>query len=94
MDAVHTSHVSESEIKSPNDAILSAPRALMYAVASGVRFLDAGTKYIRLSVSESGNATAAPAGDTCLNEVAAASPVAFLSSCTSCQPLRASIRLI
>ena len=81
-------------MKSPNDAMRSAPRALMYAVASGLRIFLEGTKYIRLSVSESGNATAAPAGDTCLNDVAAARPVALLSSCTSCQPLRASIRLM
>lgn len=36
----------------------------------------------------------APAGDTCLNEVAAGSPVAFLRSRTSCQPLKASRKLM
>ena len=35
-----------------------------------------------------------PAGDTCLKEVAAGSPVAFFSSLTSCQPLNASKKLI
>ena len=36
----------------------------------------------------------APAGETCLNEVAAGSPVAFFRSRTSCQPLKASRKLI
>ena len=35
-----------------------------------------------------------PAGDTCLNDVAAGSPVAFLSSLTNCHPLNASRKLI
>ena len=40
------------------------------------------------------NFLAAPAGDTCLKDVAAGSPVAFLSSLTNCQPLNASRKLI
>lgn len=38
--------------------------------------------------------TAAPAGETCLKDVAAGRPVAFLSSLTSCHPLKASRKLI
>ena len=34
------------------------------------------------------------AGETCLNDVAAGRPVAFLSSLTSCHPLKASRKLI
>ena len=34
------------------------------------------------------------AGETCLKEVAAGSPVAFFNSFTSCQPLKASKKLI
>ena len=45
-------------------------------------------------MSDKGSPTAAPAGLTCLNEVAAGSPVASFNSLTSCQPLRASKRLI
>ena len=33
--AVGTSQISDKAMKSPNDDILSAPRALAYAVASG-----------------------------------------------------------
>ena len=51
-------------------------------------------KYIFLSSSVKGIAMAAPAGETCLKEVAAAMPVFFFSSFTSCQPLRASRKLI
>ena len=50
-------------------------------------------------VSPAGAAVGLPlsdtlAGDTCLKEVAAGRPVAFFSSLTSCQPLKASKKLI
>ena len=86
--------MSESAMKSPNELILSAPRALTYAVAMGLSSVFAPTMYIRLSVSSSSSATAAPAGETCLKDVAAASPVAFSRSLTSCQPFNASSRFM
>ena len=52
------------------------------------------TQQIFFSTSVSGKPTAAPAGETCLKEVAAGSPVAFFNSFTSCQPLNASKKLI
>ena len=79
--AVAASHTSERAIKSPKDDILSAPLALAYAQARG-------------ESSPRGRPTAAPAGDTCLKDAAAGSPVAFLSSFTSCQPFKASRKLI
>ena len=82
--AVATSHTSERDMKSPNEDILSAPLALAYAHASGESSpIASSTQYIFFSTSESGRPTAAPAGDTCLNDVAAGSPVARLSSATS-----------
>ena len=65
----------------------------MYAVATGESSTPS-TKYTFCSTFDSGTATAAPAGLTCLNEAAAGSPVAFLSSRTSCQLFIASSRLI
>ena len=82
--AVATSQTSESEIKSPNDDILSAPLALAYAHASGESSpIDSSTQYIFFKTSVSGRPTAAPAGDTCLKDVAAGSPVASFNSFTS-----------
>jgi len=72
--AVERSQVSESEMKSPNDDILSAPLALAYADARGESSPRSSTQYIFASVSVRGLPTAAPAGDTCLNDVAAGSP--------------------
>lgn len=46
------------------------------------------------SLSLSGLPTAAPAGETCLNDAAAGNPSAVSSSETSCHELRASIRLV
>ena len=45
-------------------------------------------------MSLSGRPTAAPAGETCLNEAAAGRPVASFSSLTNCQALKASRKLI
>ena len=45
-------------------------------------------------MSESGRPIAAPAGETCLKEVAAGSPVASFNSFTSCQPFSASKKLM
>ncbi len=92
--AVLSSQTSEREMKSPNDDIRSAPRALAYAHARGLRSKLSSTQYIFFSTSLSGRPIAAPAGETCLNEVAAGLPVAFFSSFTSCQPLKASRRFI
>ena len=92
--AVSTSHTSDKEMKSPKEDILSAPLALAYAQARGESSPRSSTQYIFLSTSLKGSPTAAPAGETCLNEVAAGSPVASLSSFTSCHPLNASMKFI
>ena len=55
---------------------------------------SSSTKYMARSVSVRGWPTAAPAGDTCLKEAAAGSPVASFSSFTSCQELKASRKLM
>ena len=56
-----------------------------------INFLDAFNGWQLVSELKK---AAAPAGDTCLKEVAAGSPVASFSSLTSCQPLNASRKLI
>ena len=45
-------------------------------------------------VSLKGSPTAAPAGETCLNEAAAGNPVAAFSSFTNCQEFNASRKLM
>ena len=92
--AVSISHISDNAIKSPNDDILSAPLALAYALASGDNFPKSSTQYILANVSSNSFPTAAPAGDTCLNDVAAGSPVASFNSLTNCHPLKASKKFI
>ena len=89
--AVASSQTSLNDMKSPYEDIRSAPRALAYAQATGERrIFTSSTKYIFFSVSLKGKPIAAPAGDTCLNDVAAGIPVAAFNSFTSCQPLSAS----
>ena len=59
-----------------------------------LHLMPSGTIHTLRSVSVSGCATAAPAGDTCLKLAALARPVASLSSFTSCQELNASSKFI
>ena len=63
-------------------------------MASGVSAAASGTSYAAASSAESGTATAAPAGDTCLKDAAAGSPVAARSSRTSCHAFAASRKLM
>ena len=60
----------------------------------GVSSPSSSTKKAFLSSSERGVPTAAPAGETCLNDAAAGMPVASRSSRTSCHELRASRKLM
>lgn len=93
--AVGKSQGLESATKSPKDDILSAPRALAYAVASGVNELIMSSTWHSLACSGvSGTPTAAPAGLTCLKDVAAGKFKAVSSSLTNCQAFRASQRLM
>ena len=69
--AADTSHTSDSAIKSPYEDILSAPLALAYAQAMGESSSMSSMKYIFFIVSSSGFPIAAPAGETCLKDVAA-----------------------
>lgn len=71
------------------------PRARAYAHARGVNVsLRSSTPYTFFSVSSNSSPTAAPAGDTCLNEAAAGRLSASLSSLTSAYEFSASKRLI
>ena len=93
----HTSsQVSESAIQSPKEDILSVPRALAYAQATGLSSSPSisSTKHAFFSLSSSFLPSAAEVGLTCLKEVAEISPVASLSSRTSCQLLNASRKLM
>lgn len=70
--AVGRSQTSERATQSPNEDILSAPLALAYAVANGVKLsIISSTMHSLACSGVSGTATAAPAGLTCLNEAAA-----------------------
>ena len=90
------SHSSERAIQSPKEDILSVPRALAYAQAIGLSSKPSmsSTKHAFFSLSPRGLPSAAEVGLTCLKEVAQHSPVASLSSFTSCQLLKASRKLI
>lgn len=59
---------------------------------SGVMHIKNGVFDYSMSILKSNNGN--PAGETCLNDVAAGSPVAALSSFTSCHPLNASRKLM
>lgn len=63
-------------------------------MARGVSSPRSSTKEALASSLLRGTATAAPAGETCLKEVAAGSPVASASSLTRAQALRLSRRLM
>src|SRR5215471_5988318 len=80
--------------QSPYEHTRSAPRARANALATGESSSRSPTKYARRRASVSGRPIAAPAGETCLNEAAAATPVTFRSSRTSCQALSASSKLM
>lgn len=70
--AVARSHVADNAMKSPKLDILSAPLARAYAHARGVSSsLRSSTPKTCFSTSERGRPMAAPAGETCLKEVAA-----------------------
>lgn len=59
--AVGTSHTSDNAMKSPNDDILSAPRARAYAIASGDSSYETScTMQSFFSASDNGIPTAAP----------------------------------
>ena len=59
--AVATSQVSDNAMKSPNEDILSAPRARAYAIASGdSSYVISCTMHNSRSPSEKGTPTAAP----------------------------------
>ena len=78
-----------------NLCVLTIPRARAYATASGLRrCFKSLTMQRRASLSLRGTATAAPAGLTCLNDVAAGRPSTCFNSDTNCQPLSASSRLM
>ena len=85
MRAVTASHSSESATKSPKEHILSVPLARAYAVAirESSKPSMSSTKQAFLRTSSIFTATDAEVGLTCLNEVAAGSPIASFSSFTS-----------
>lgn len=78
---------------SPNELFGSASRARTYALVSDPMTPSPKLHVWRIVASTS-PAIATPAGDTCLNDVAAGESVAALASRTSCQAFNASRRLI
>ena len=74
---------------------LTVPRARAYAMASGLSWsFKSATIHSWASLSLNVTPTAAPAGLTCLKDVAAGRPSTIFNSWTNCQPLRASSRLM
>lgn len=94
--AVATSQVCERAMKSPNEDMRSAPRARAYALATGERDPRPSTSNTLISSCDRVDSTAHPAGETCLNEAAAAlaGEKARESSWTRAYELSASRRLM